>query len=552
VTLVPYELNSPSPGAIAVVGRDPGEVEERLGRPFVGKAGKIFDDCLSEAGLPRSRLNILNVSRIRPQANLFHLHRRDELEAEIAHLRLTLHRLKPSVIVALGNEAAWTITPEWPDTRGRSGLEHRGNIFGACDIENRRGYVFDSEFDCPVIVTIHPAAVARTWVPWRVLLSFDFQRAKELHDGHLRRPHRQIELVTSPRDARNAVTQLCGYRWLASDIETWPDTSLACVGFAGHGRKAFVFPARFLDYARELLRSPRIGNVWVNGIYDLFCLRHREGVDVRGRQDDAMLAWHGCYPEIAGKKEDKRKHKMTRKGLAFLASLCTLDEWWKGDYETEEEFFNYNGKDNCITADVWEWVKKTMTDLGAWAIYEHERKSIWPCVDMLQRGLNVDDSLRKQRIGELSEGFDSIYTEMNEIVVPLLERERERIDLRLFEERDPTCKCCGHGKKKQGACWSCVGFEKAPSKVQLLEYRKDLRLTGGDFATKADLEKALLPVCIECSGLPRETHLRYNPNSGDQNKVVLYDVLRLPKKTKDGGKLTTDEQAIRGILGGIA
>jgi len=94
--IVNYELNSPSPGAIAVVGRDPGEVEERLGRPFVGPAGVILDDCCVEAGLPRSSLNILNVSRERPKANLFHLHLRHELETEIAHLKLTLRRLRSS------------------------------------------------------------------------------------------------------------------------------------------------------------------------------------------------------------------------------------------------------------------------------------------------------------------------------------------------------------------------------------------------------------------------------------------------------------------------
>jgi len=525
----------------------------------MGPAGKILDDCCVEAGLPRSSLNILNVSRIRPKGNLFHLHRRDELEGEIAHLKLTLHRLKPSVIVALGNEAAHVLVEGWPDTRvPNAGLEHRGNIFGACDIENRRGYVFDSEFDCPVIVTVHPAAVTRQWVPWRMLLSFDLQRTKELHDAGLRRPIRQVELITSSRDARNAVKQLRRYRWLASDIETWSDTSLACVGFAGNSREAFVFPARFLDEAGELLRTPTLGKVWVNGIYDLFVLRHREGVDVRGRQDDAMILWHASYPELAGKKEDKKKAKMTRKSLAFLASLSTFDEWWKGVYETEEEFFIYNGKDCCISFDVWEWTKKTAASVGAWKTYEEERKSIWPCVDMLERGLNVNDELRVERVEALTAGFDTIYDELNELMLPTLERERESLTaadkLRLFEETDPTCECCSHGVKKQKACWSCVGFLKAPSKADLEEMHKDLfePMSGPlEKTTKEKLEKLLLPICHVCCGDPRETRLRWNPNSGDQNKVVLYDVLKLPKKLKDG-KLTTDEQAIRGILGEIA
>jgi len=471
---------------------------------------RLFEDCLREAGFRDGDLKFLSI------------------------FQAVNGYVKPSVIVALGDDVAKALLPEYD--------------LKAVDC---RGYVFDSPFDCPVIVTVHPATVARTWVPWRVLLSFDLQRTKELHSEHLCRPSRQVELVTSPGDARDAVAQLRRYRWLASDIETWPDTSLACVGFAGHGGEAFVFPTRYLDYASELLRSPNVGHVWVNGIYDLFCLKYREGCDVRGRQDDAMIAWHACYPEIAGKKEDKKKHKMTRKGLAFLASLCTFDEWWKGDYETEEEFFIYNGKDNLITADVWMWVKKTLTELGAWPTYEHERLSMWPCVDMLERGLNVDNSLRLERIETLSSGFDEIFMEMNKVVLPLLERERERVDLRLFEVEDRTCECCGHGKKKQQACWGCAGFEKAPSKQDLIHAA--LTCNKVVHAMKKDeLEDLFLGVCKVCSGLPRETRLIYNPRSGSQNRVLLYDILKLPKKTKDGGKLTTDEKALRKILGGIA
>lgn len=502
----------------------------------------IFESCLSEAGLRMEDITFLSLAQTS-----------------------ALSRLKPSIIVALGNEAAWSLVDDWPDTRGAEGLEHRGNIFGATDIENRRGYVFDSRFDCPVIVTVHPANIARTWVPWRVLLSYDLQRTKELHDEHLCRPERKVELVTSPGDARDAVKQLRRYRWLASDIETWGDTSLACVGFAGDGGEAFVFPARYLSDAGELLRSPSIGNIWVNGIYDLFCLKHREGVDVRGRQDDAMLLWAACYPELAGRKEDKKKAKMTRKSLSFLASLFTFDEWWKGVYESEEEFFIYCGKDNCITNDVWVGLKKLSKDLGSWETYEHLRKSMWPCVDMLQRGLNVDDDLRRERIEKLSEGFEEIYLEMNELIAPLLEREREALiindTLRLFEETDVTCECCGHGKKKQMACWSCAGFEKAPSKVEMVAAwdfiatdvptRATPLLTPTKDMSKKDLETYGLHTCKVCKGLPRETRLRWNPNSGSQNKVILYDVLRLPKRLKQG-KLTSDEEALRGILGGIA
>src|ERR1043165_1811413 len=47
-------------GAIMFVGEQPGDVEERMGRPFVGPAGKILDRALAEAGIDRARTYVTN------------------------------------------------------------------------------------------------------------------------------------------------------------------------------------------------------------------------------------------------------------------------------------------------------------------------------------------------------------------------------------------------------------------------------------------------------------------------------------------------------------
>ena len=543
--MVPHEINHPEPGGIAVLGRDPGWEEERDGRPFVGVGGRILDDCFSEASIKRSSVNILNVSRIRPPGNVFEAHNRESLASEIAETRRLLERLRPRLIIALGNEASWVTVPDWPDARSEGRLTHVGNIFGATGIEERRGYIFDSSFDCPVLVTIHPAAVSRVWKPWRVLLSYDLQKAKEVFDAkHLRRPVREVEIITSDRGARLAVEALRHHRRLAADIETYGDSSLACIGFAGEGGKAFVFPAQYLSRAGELLGSPDVTTIWANGIYDLFVLKHRYGVSIRGRVDDVQLKWHAAYAELAGKAEEAKAHKMTRKSLAFLASLATYDEWWKGVYETEEEFFIYNGRDCAITFDVDTWVQGHVDAMGAQEVYEHERRLMWPCVDMLARGLRVDEALRTERIGKIQERYDTLHSEINEVAVPLIVRERERLEAlgmwHLFEETEPTCSCCRHAKKKQQRCWGCAGFDHAPSKA-------DLVARGGDAKkTKAELEEEMLGTCQVCGGEERKTKVVFNPNSDAQQKAVLYEVLRLPVRTKDG-KATTDEGALKSL-----
>lgn len=546
--MVEYELNNPRAGALCVLGRDPGFEEERAGRPFVGAAGDILNECLREAGIRRAEINILNVSRFRPHRNEFRAHSPPQLFGEIAHVRETLRKLRPRVVVALGNEAAWVATREWPDARGRddagiSRLLHRGNIFGACDIESRRGYVFDSDFGAHVVATVHPAAVARVWTPWRMLLSYDLQRAQELMHVDLRRPVRAVEIVTDERRARIVVDELRSLRLLAADIETRASGELACIGFAGESGRAFVFPARLLPIARRLLECSDVTCVWANGIYDLFVLKHRYGVDVRCRNDDAQVAWHAAYPELAGKDEGSKSFKFTRKSLAFLASMSTYDEWWKGVYETEEEFFIYNGRDCCITFDVWTWVQRHLDAMEAHATYEHERSLMMPCVDMLARGLNVNDALRRERIAALDARFAELHAKLNVAVQPLLETYAG--EKRLFENVEGVCECCRHATKKQARCWSCAGFSEAPSK-------KALVARGGDPSkSKAELEAEMLGPCTKCGAAARRTWLEWNPNSDEQTKIVLYDVLKLPKRTRDG-KLRSDEEALKSLLGSVA
>ena len=517
--------------------------------------GRILDEVLVEAGIMRDEINILSVSRRRPIKDEFKTLPRKVLEEDVKFLRETISRLRPKTLVALGPYAAHVLIPEWPDARSPEGLTHKGNLKNATDIENRRGYIFDSPLEgCQaVLATISPNRVAMQWAPWRVLLSYDLQRAQEIHLEGFERPSRDVVIVRSDRDARLAVKDLRRFQRLSGDIETWRDTTLACIGFAGESGKAYVFPTRYSERASELLRDPELTTIWANGIYDLFVLKHRRGWEISSKIEDVQIAWHSCFPELAGQKEDKKKQRHTRKSLSFLASLVTKDRWWKGDYETKDEFYIYNGKDCCITLEIDEWIQPLLDEIGARPTYELECSLMMPCVDMLQRGLHVDDTLRRARIESLEKIKEDLAREAQEVAIPLLERESERLDkaglLKLFQETDPTCPCCGHGKKKQTACWGCLGFPKSPTKVELME---KFNISPKVKKTKKELE-AMLPVCHVCCGHERETRLVFNPNSDTQVKVLMYEVLRLPKRTKRNSKgvsvVTTDAKALKSLAG---
>ena len=104
---VPGEGNPAA--SVVFVGETPGASEDQLGRPFVGRAGKLLDELLAEAGLVRSDVWITNVVKARPPKN------RDPKAPEIAHWMPVLEReielIQPRYIVPLGRHALKHFAP---------------------------------------------------------------------------------------------------------------------------------------------------------------------------------------------------------------------------------------------------------------------------------------------------------------------------------------------------------------------------------------------------------------------------------------------------------
>ena len=89
---------------VLVIGEAPGEDEDKQGRPFVGKAGKLLDKMLASIQLSRNcNCFIANIIKCRPPEN------RDPLPEEISacsnYLEMQIHVLKPAAILAVGRIA---------------------------------------------------------------------------------------------------------------------------------------------------------------------------------------------------------------------------------------------------------------------------------------------------------------------------------------------------------------------------------------------------------------------------------------------------------------
>ena len=88
---------------LMLIGEGPGADEDRLGEPFVGRAGKLMNLAFEAIGLKREEVYIANIVKCRPPAN--RNPEDDEAMACMNYLRNQVILVKPEIIVLLGSVA---------------------------------------------------------------------------------------------------------------------------------------------------------------------------------------------------------------------------------------------------------------------------------------------------------------------------------------------------------------------------------------------------------------------------------------------------------------
>jgi DNA polymerase len=101
----------PARAAFMFVGEQPGDKEDIAGKPFVGPAGRMLDQALADAGIPRDETFVTNAVKHfkHEMRGKRRLHKRpNAYEVEQCKVWLDLERalVKPTTIVALGATAA--------------------------------------------------------------------------------------------------------------------------------------------------------------------------------------------------------------------------------------------------------------------------------------------------------------------------------------------------------------------------------------------------------------------------------------------------------------
>ena len=133
---------------LMVVGEGPGETEDELGRPFVGRAGQLLDRMLGAIGLAREDVYICNTVKCRPTAAGPNGRRNrapelDEMRNCRPFLDEQIEIVAPRVLLALGAPAAKSFL---------------GRDF---QITKMRGRWYDGPNGISLMVTFHPAYILR-------------------------------------------------------------------------------------------------------------------------------------------------------------------------------------------------------------------------------------------------------------------------------------------------------------------------------------------------------------------------------------------------------
>jgi len=109
------------------VGEGPGSNEDRLGRPFVGKAGHLLDKMLKAIDLTRDEIYITNIVKCRPPGN--RNPEESEIEKCLPYLRWQVKIIKPKIIVSLGSISAKVlINEDIKITKDRGRIFTKGKI----------------------------------------------------------------------------------------------------------------------------------------------------------------------------------------------------------------------------------------------------------------------------------------------------------------------------------------------------------------------------------------------------------------------------------------
>jgi len=395
-TFVPPSGNKSA--KLALCGEQPGkdEIMARPPQPFVGPAGKGLNECLAVTKTLRRDLYLTNVIKDldHPLSYYIDINQRgrhtisQEGYQYIQELAEELKQIRPNCVVALGNVALLALT-------NRIGItKWRGSVLESTVVPGLK-----------VVPTFHPA----TFIPPKFnflnkpLICEDLERAKhESEFPEIRRLARNI-IVRPNFDQTVDILNYCyevGLRGqtIGFDLELiggevdcfsvgWSSIDSISVPLRGPQGDYFN-PEEELEIMlllAKIVQEPRISKAGANVIFDTQVLFHKYGIRPRGKIHCTQIAQKISYPDFSV-------------GLDFVTAMYTDipyykqdgKQWMKMQAGTWEQWWNYNGMDSIVPADVIPEQLQALAKQQNEETYERKLRLMEPLIYMSERGIRVD------------------------------------------------------------------------------------------------------------------------------------------------------------------
>lgn len=413
---------------IALVGEQPGKNEVLEGRPFVGPAGGVLDECLRIARISRPEVYLTNVFKDLDKHYSSHLrlgkskylgdvwyHYRD-------YLRNELTSCSANVIVAIGGVALFTLCERegiGGAMVGKGGM-WRGSILESTLLPGRK-----------VIPTVHPATVIppKNIYLNKRLITLDLIRAKEESEFPEIRPL-NFKLITKPSfDEVMKFLSECFTKGLEGnvinfDIEVYNE-EISCISISYDEMRSMSIP--FLDNTGDYFTVDQEGIVWKglsrileeeriqklnhNIGFDSHFLLNKYGIKTHNVRD-TMVAQKMLYPDYAV-------------ALEFPTAQYTRIPYYKADGKrwfkvggAWETLWHYSALDSIAPQIVHRGQQGDFNQLGKDSVqcYEEQCRLIEPLVYMQERGIRVDTDGMIREYYDTKKRIEELDQEINKAV----------------------------------------------------------------------------------------------------------------------------------------
>jgi len=346
----------PRDAKIMLVGEAPGEEEERIGKPFVGAAGKMLRQMLSHVGIDYNSCYVTNVMNVRPPGNNFRYFYNGklpsrELERGWQQLQNKVASIRPDVTILLGNEPLKALCNKSGISNWRgTWLSFRGiNVLPTY----HPSYVLRQYGDHPIVeldlmkaATQKPAAEPTFILQPTLKQTIDWLSTALDSDSRI-----GFDIETIGKHVRclglssNRSTICIPFiKFPSSDLVSPSSSTIVQVsGISGHSSSYWSASEEIaiIDAIDKLFRSG-IEIVGQNSIsFDAPLLAEEFGLTIANHYIDTMHLWHCLYPELP-------------MSLSFLCSVLTNypNYWTEMDSTNDKSLWRYNCFDALVTLEI--------------------------------------------------------------------------------------------------------------------------------------------------------------------------------------------------------